>query len=107
MTKFYAACNVNGPISVSIEASSIDDAVAIFAELDQQGMIDAAKSDAEDDLDFDGPDMSESEFEGAMAAAGFVVIRDLSEIHNYHGGTSCHLLDGWQMFGATGTLTND
>lgn len=100
MTKqYYAACNVNGPISVSIEASSIDDAAAIFAELDQQGMIDAAECDAEDDLDFDGSSMSESEFEAAMDAAGFSVIRDLSEIHNYHSGVTQHLQDGWQLFG--------
>ena len=97
--QFYAACNVNGPISVSIEADSVDNAVAIFAELDAQGMIDAAECDAEDDLDFDGSSMSESEFEAAMDAAGFSVIRDLSEIHNYHSGVTQHLQDGWQLFG--------
>lgn len=97
--QFFAACNVNGPVSVSIEAASIEDAVAIFAELDHQGMIDAAECDAEDDLDFCGDGMSESEFESAMEEKGFAVARDLDEVHNYHGGTSRHLLNGWQLFG--------
>lgn len=99
MNTYYACCNANGPISVSIQSASVDDAAAIFAELDPRGMIDAAECDAEDDLGIDGAGMTEDEFASAMESAGFRVVRDLDPVHNHQSGTTANLAGGWQLFG--------
>lgn len=96
--QFYAVCNVNGPVSVSIEADSIDAAVAVFSELDPQGVVYADECDAEDDLGFCGDGMSEDEFEAAMEGRGYIVVRDLDQIHNYHTGEISNLQNGWRLY---------
>ena len=78
MMMYYAACDVNGPISVAIEADSIDAAAAAFERLDHRALIDGAECAAEDDLDFCGDGMSETEFAAAMAEHGYEIVRDLA-----------------------------
>lgn len=98
MSTFFAVANVNGPISVEIEASDIDDAIRQFSELDTQAAIDDARTDAEDALDIDGADMTEDEFDAALTAAGCEPRRDLNPIHNAHAGTTAHLAGGWYLW---------
>lgn len=99
MTTYYAVCNVNGPISKSIDAESDGDAVAKFEAADTRQWIDEADCDAEDDLGIeDAEEMDESEFEAALESAGCVHVQDLSPIHNYHAGTTMHLANGWQLW---------
>lgn len=100
MTTYYAVCDANGPISHAIEADDIDGAVAAFEAGDGQQWIDNADCDAEDDLDIEGDGMSESEFADALRDAGCYEVRDLSPVHNYHAGTSAHLLGGWMLWSA-------
>lgn len=49
MATFFAVCNVNGPISVEINASDLDQAVAEFEAMDARELIDDARTDAEDE----------------------------------------------------------
>ena len=96
---YYAVCNVNGPISTSIEADSVDAAVEIFESLDHQGLIDNAEADADADLDIDGYGMTEEAFTDELYDRGFCVVRDLAPAHNYHSGTTAHVQGGWMLFG--------
>ena len=100
-SSFYAVCNVGGPISVRLEAASVDAAKAEFADADKRAWIDSARTDAEDDLDICGDGMSESEFGNALQSAGAEVVGDLSPIPNYHAGTVAHLADGWTLWCTT------
>lgn len=67
MTTYYAVCNVNGPISKRIEDPSAEP---------QSEWIDEAYTDAEDDLNINGEDMTPGQFEDAMIEAGATLVRD-------------------------------
>lgn len=95
---YYAVCNVNGPISVRLDAETEEEAQAEFAALDDRAAIDGQSLDAEDDLDIDGADMSEDEFAAALRAAGGEEVRDLTPVHNYHAGTTAHRANGWMLW---------
>jgi hypothetical protein len=96
---YYAVCHVGGPISVRIEAESVDAAERRFRALDLDECIDRARTDAEDDLDIDGADASESQFGDALELAGYIEVRDLDPIDNAHAGTRAHLAGGWVLWG--------
>ena len=104
-SSFYAVCNVGGPISVRLDASSVEAAKAEFEAADKRAWIDGARTDAEDDLDICGDGMSESEFSDALQSAGAEIVSDLSPIHNYHSGTTAHLADGWTLWCTTDGLS--
>ena len=73
MVKFYAVCNANGPISVAIEAESVGAAMRKMKELDSRSCIDDCRTDAEDQIGFDGQGMDEDKFASAMAEAGYEI----------------------------------
>ena len=98
MTTYYAVGNVNGPISVRIEAASDSEAREKFENLDHRAAIDEPRTDAEDDLDICGDGVSEEEFDAALEAAGYTTACDLSPIVNAHAGTVAHLADGWWLW---------
>lgn len=98
MTTYYAVCNVNGPISVRIDAASDAEAREKFEGLNHQAVVDEPRTDAEDDLDIDASAMEEDEFDAAMMTAGFTVACDLSPIVNAHAGTVAHLDGGWWLW---------
>jgi hypothetical protein len=98
---YYAACDANGPISVAIEADSVDAAVAAFEQLDHGALIDGCSTDAEDGLDFCGDGMSQTEFSAAMATHGYEIVRDLAPCHNYHSGQTRHIAGGWMLYGGS------
>lgn len=102
---YYVVCNVNGPISVRIEADSASDAEAKFGAVDERSAIDEGRTDAEADLGIDGTDMTEDEFAEALGEKGYAQVRDLSPIHNYHSGTTSHLSNGWELYAAEKTYT--
>lgn len=98
-TTYYAVCNVNGPISVRLAGDNESAALEAFAALDGRRAIDAARTDAEDDLGIEGAsEMSESEFADALEAAGATRVKDLSPIDNAHAGTVAHLAGGWTLW---------
>lgn len=98
MADYYVVCDVNGPISVLIEAEDEASAVAAFETLDHQRLIDGASSDAEDDLGIAGDDMSEDEFSAALEAAGCECVRDLAEAVNGHSMRAYHEAGGWRLW---------
>lgn len=96
---YYAVCNANGPISVKLDGETKAEALAAFAALDGRAAIDAAKADAEDDLEIEGAeDMSESDFAETLEAAGAEHVCDLEPIVNAHAGTVSSLKDGWTLW---------
>lgn len=95
---YYAVCNAHGPISVRLDGETREQALAAFAALDTRAAIDSASTDAEDDLEIDGADMSEDEFAAALEEAGAERVEDLSPIVNAHAGTVAHLADGWTLW---------
>ena len=95
---YYAVCNVNGPISVRLDADSTDAAKVAFSALDLRACIDGARTDAEDDLEIDGEEMSEDAFSDALTESGAESVCDLSPIVNAHAGTTAHLADGWMLW---------
>jgi len=100
MTTYYAICNVHGPISRRIEAESVEDAVNYVSTADTRQWIDEPATDAEDDLDIDGADLSESEMMDAMESAGYVMVRDLASVSVGPAPTRvAHVSDGWMLFG--------
>ena len=100
MKKFYAVCNVNGPISVRLEAGTLDDAIAEFEAADGSEWVDDPRMDAEYDFGITGEGMSEDQFGDALTACGCVAVKDLDEIINAHAGWSGHLLNGWYLWEA-------
>lgn len=97
-TTYYAVCNAHGPISVRLDGETREQALAAFAALDTRAAIDSASTDAEDDLEIDGADMSEDEFAAALEEAGAERVDDLSPVVNAHAGTVAHLADGWTLW---------
>lgn len=98
MGTYYAVCNVNGPISVRLDAETLDGAMEEFRTANSRSWIDSAKTEAEDDLGIDGADMSEEVFDDALRAAGATPECDLSEVVNAHAGTVAHLSGGWYLW---------
>lgn len=98
--KYYAVCDVHGPISVRLDAEDDASAVAEFAGLDHQRLIGHARCDAEDDLDIAGADMDEDEFAAALEAAGCQIVRDLAEVINGHTMRAYHEAGGWRLWRA-------
>lgn len=98
MTTYYAVCNVNGPISVRLDGETREEALACFAAAadDGRAWIDEPRMDAEDDLDIDGADMSEEEFDEALKVAGAQPIDTLSPIDGRD--RTYHLSGGWFLW---------
>lgn len=99
--RYYAVCNVNGPISVRLEGETEEQVINAFTAADSQAWMDSARTDAEDDLDIDGSEMDETEFAAALEGAGCVPVRDLSPVVNAHAGTVSHLAGGWWLWEGT------
>jgi hypothetical protein len=102
MTKYYAVCDANGPISHSIEAESVSAAIAIAEAADMREWIDGADTDAENDLDIDGSSMSEDDFAAALEAAGYAIVCDMEEVHSHPSSPvlgSYHVAGGWRLWG--------
>lgn len=103
MSNYYAVCNVNGPISLGLKAEDESGAKAEFAALGEiklQGAIDAARTDAEEDLEIEGEGMTESEFDCALFKAGAEPVCSLKPIVNAHAGTVAHEAGGWYLWRA-------
>ena len=100
MKKFYAVCNVNGPISVRIEEETLAAAISGFEATASRGWIDDPRTDAEDDLDIAGEGMSEDQFEAALTAAGCTPVMDWDGVFNAHAGRAGHMLNGWYLWEA-------
>lgn len=101
MKTYYAVCDCNGPISKTIEAESVADAVDQFEAADIREWIDRAETDAEDGLEIEGADnMSELEFWDALESAGCEQVADLSEIVVGQGPTTrmAHIVGGWTLW---------
>lgn len=97
-TKFYAVCNANGPISVRLPGTTLDEALTAFDKA-TDGAIDAARTDAEDDLGIRNADRdSEDEFSTRLIARGGRVVADMAVVENYHGGTQAHVEGGWEIW---------
>jgi hypothetical protein len=80
MATYYAVTHANGPISISIEADSPEEAIAAAFETDEpQDIIDDASTDAEDELGFEGSDCSSGEFDAALEAHGCEFLRRFGE----------------------------
>ena len=74
LTDYYAVCDVHGPISRAIKAVDLEHATRLI-ERHGREWIDAAESDAEDDMDIEGGDSMDHEaFSEALTAAGCVVL---------------------------------
>lgn len=98
MTTYYAVCDVNGPISVRLDAGSLEAALEEFEAADTRAWIDEPRTDAEDDLDIDGADMDEDQFDAALKAASARPIKDLAEVVNGHTGRQYHIAGGWHLW---------
>lgn len=100
MPAYFAVCNVNGPISVAIEADDVEGAVAQFRAMDKRKLIDDARCDAEYHYVFDGTSLSEDEFSKRLKFNNCVCIRSLDEVVNSHAGTVSHLANSWSLWEA-------
>lgn len=87
---YYAICNANGPISVRLNACSLEEAQKEFESSASRAWIDDARTDAEDDLGISGEGMSEVEFAAEMEAAGYEPV-------DYPGGA---VQGGWVIWAA-------
>jgi len=98
--KYYAVCNVHGPISRRIDAKTVEEAVTIFGAADTAQWIDAPAIDAEEDLDIEGEGMSEDQFADALLRVGCRPVMDLDEIAVGQGPAqrTSHLADGWILW---------
>lgn len=97
MPKFYAVCNVNGPISIELNGETKDAALAAFAELDTRSAIDNARTDAEDALDISGDGMSEGAFDAALVSAGAECVQSLSDVSG-RDGRAYHVVGDWALW---------
>ena len=71
-TKFYAVADINGPITVRINAETAAAAREWFdSQTDNFG--DDCRTDAEDDLDVCGDGMSASEWSDVMESKGYEI----------------------------------
>lgn len=96
---YYAVCDASGPISVRLDGDSEESARVAFEALDGRAAIDAARTDAEDDLDIINADqMTEGDFHSALRDAGAVMVADLEPIANANAGTVAHLAGGWTLW---------
>lgn len=100
MTTFFAVCNVGGPISVEIEADSVDEAIAEFEAMNKRELIDDATTHADDYYDHDCTGQSEEEFEATLQFFNCEHVMSLDQIINHHAGTVSHLAGGWSLWKA-------
>jgi hypothetical protein len=103
MARFFAVCNVGGPISIAIQADSVSAAVAEFDDIDQRSVIDDGRCDVSRLLGWKESDTrgkTEDEIAVMLQAAGCKEVRDLDSVYNYHGRTSGHLQNGWALWEA-------
>lgn len=98
MTTFFAVCNVGGPISVEIEADSVDEAIAEFDAMDKRELIDDATSHVDDYYNHDCTGQSEDEFEKTLKFFNCEHVKSLDQIINHHAGTVSHLRGGWALW---------
>jgi hypothetical protein len=91
---YYAICNVNGPISVELNATTTKEAVEEFNKLNLRELIDDPSVDLEDFLDINGDGMSEDQFEEAIKAAGATYVGELSD-DCWGGG---HVNGSWYLW---------
>lgn len=99
MHTYYAVCNAGGPISVNLgEYANEKAAREVFEMGEHHKWIDEPKTDAEDDFEIDGSEMSEDEFAAELTKAGAKMVCDLDPIHNHQSGTTSHLLNGWMLW---------
>lgn len=96
--KYYAVCNVNGPISVELDGETVDEALASFGELDAREAIDNARTDIEEALDICGEGLSEDEMDGLLTGEGARPVRSLQQIVNGHSMREYHEADGWYLW---------
>ena len=96
--KFFAVCNVGGPISVELKGDTVGEALASFAEVNGREAIDGARTDIEDELGIDGDGLSDSEMDDRLDNEGAYPVRSLDPIVNTHAGTVAHLADGWYLW---------
>ena len=94
--KFYAVCNVNGPISVELDGDTVDEALAAFGELDGRAAIDGARTDIEDELGIDGADLSETDMHCRLEDEGAYPVRSLATVVGYQH--LYHEADGWYLW---------
>lgn len=71
-TKFYAVADINGPISVRINAETASEAREWFVS-QEANFGDDCRTDAEDDLDVCGDRMSHSEWSAVMESRGYEI----------------------------------
>lgn len=70
--KFYAVADINGPITVRINAETASEAREWFLTQDAN-FGDDCRTDAEDDLDVCGDGMSNSEWSAVMESKGYEI----------------------------------
>ena len=88
MRKYYAVCDANGPVSVDLHATTTEDAMAAFADLDQAACIgDLVRLELEDYLGICGEGMSAEAFATTLISRGCVAVPGLDPIH-----------DGWTLW---------
>ena len=102
---YYAIANVNGPISVCLNAETEQQAIEEFSVADTQAWIDEPRMDAEDDLGIAGNGMTEDDFAHALQHAGLRMVRDMALVGNAHAGTVGHLEGGWVLWALDGEPT--
>lgn len=100
MATFFAVCNVNGPVSVEIEADSVDEAIAEFEAMDKRELIDDATSHVDDYYDHDCTGQSEEKFDTTLRFFNCEHVKSLDRIVNHHAGTVSQLADGWSLWRA-------
>ena len=98
MKTYYAVCNVNGPISVGLDAATPAEAIDAFEALDHRALIDGSSTDAEDDLDICGAGMDEEAFDDALRDKRCIPVQDLDAVINAQAGTVAHLANGWYLW---------
>lgn len=100
MTKrYYAIANVNGPISVRLPGSTLDEARAALAALSVAECVEAYM-DVEDDLGIDGENMTEDQFAAVLTAAGAVQIEPCQE-QSGHDGRAQVVAGDWWLWSVT------
>lgn len=101
MKKFYAVCNVKGPISMAICANSVEDAVEVFDMLNYYQIIDSRRNDIKKDyelLDLYDKD-TESQFGNMLYDLGLDEALDLDPYGDpLDDGTPRHLTNGWMLW---------
>lgn len=86
---YYAVCNVNGPISIKVKGSNVEEALESFNRLDKLKAIDKGFIDVEKDLKINGEGLTKEEFEQVLKETGLSPVCTLDNM-------SCGC--GWQLW---------